>query len=150
MPQRVYIKAEVLLIVKAHKLWWKEFYNDVQAIGRPSMFRFGQIYWDMRRYFLSSAIIPDEYELNLPKDYRAPSKLKFDPNKVYFREGQTYLRCIYLTNCAIRDSDELIRREIKRKTRFEFLSKVFGSRTKEQMESIIEEYEEIVYNAASN
>ena len=140
---RVYTKGEVLLIVKAHKLWWREHHELHTGFSNPKIFRFGQIYWDLRKFLVPSPTISHDYILEIPEGYHVVDRLSFDPNKVYYREGKTLMRLISETNAAIRDSSlKKVRRSLQ--TRLEFLSHVFQAKTVVEMGKIIEKYEELV------
>lgn len=152
---RVYTKAEMMLIYKAMKAWYKEHYTVRKGVCKPQLFRFGQIYWDMRKYLEIHPMDPGEWALHVPPDYEPPEKLDFVPAKTHYDVDagdyqRTYMEVIYEVNCSIRDSETLIRNMQRRDVRCEFLKRVYQSKTLEDMRQTIQDYEEIVKNAEAN
>jgi len=145
---RSYTKGEVDLIFRAHGEWWGEHWRVVgAAVPRPQIFRFGQIYWDLRSNYLVS--MDDDYVFDSPVTYRPPDKLLFNPKDVFFKGGDNLFELFSDVGVLLRQSSILREKRISVRTRMEFFKAVYTATTKLDMLELIRKYKEIANNGVT-
>ena len=145
VAHRAYTQAEIQLIGVSFNRWQKEHKREVgKGVPKPSMFRFGQIYWDLRQFLIKNG---SDYFFDLPNGHLYPERLDFDPCTEIFQGEETYYGAIVRVNGSIRGCDQMRRAGMRVATRLRFLESVYRSSSKAVMSQIIHEYEEKVKHA---
>lgn len=146
IAHRLYSDEESALICRAHDEWWREHFEEYgKGVPRPKICRFGQIYWDMRKYLRENNF--GELELQIPWDYELPGKLDFEMHKDKFQR-MTYLDHITATATDIKNSP-ILRKGLKSvRIRIDFLQEAFTQTTKEGILGVISKYRKMIEGEA--
>lgn len=139
---RSYTKGEIDLIFRAHTEWWGEHWRVVgSAVPRPQIFRFGQIYWDLRYKYLVG--MGNDWVFDSPISYSPVDKLEFNPKDVILKSGVSLFELFTEVGGELRKSAPLRSGRISVRTRMEFFAQVFSATEKSTMIELVKKYKEI-------
>jgi hypothetical protein len=135
---RSYTKEEVELIHYVYRQWWDEHWELTgKAVPKPHIWRYGQIYWYVRKARFSFSGGNTHFSL---KEIELPPRLHFNPKDIVIKGKGCIMDVAQEIGQLLRNNEVLRSERRSVRVRSEFFEKLYSQDSKEGLLDTINEY----------